>query len=252
MQETNEAPVAAPEVSVTPTPSTTPEAPASEPQPEKLLSQAEVNGLVGGAKQKGYEKGYAQALAEAQAKVQAQPPVQPVQQPLDPNLSSDERVRQIAAQESERHFKAIQEQAIQKQQEAHGQQIAAQLAAKVNAAAEKYADFNDVVRDVDYVNNFQDVLALSNTVDNSGDVLYDLAKNPGKLATLRQYMRELPAHLVQKEMLRMSESIKANQNALGAPSSPSPLAPIKPSNTGTDNGKMKSAADYRQQFRGIG
>jgi hypothetical protein len=252
MQENQDLGLGTQEVKAT-QPAATTVAPSIEPQAEKLLSQHEVNSLVGGAKQKGFEKGYAQALAEAQAKAQAQQPTQPAQPVTQPQALSDEdRIRQIAAQEFENHARALREKALQEQQEAHGQQIAKQLAAKVSIAAEKYPDFNDVVKEVDYVNNFPDILSLSNTVDNSGDVLYDLAKNPGKIATLRQYIRDLPANLVQKEILRMSESIKANQNALNATSAPSPLAPIKPSNTGTDNGKIKSAADYRKQFAGIG
>lgn len=258
MQENQDLVVGTPEVNGT-QPSATTVAPAPEAQAEKLLSQHEVNSLVGGAKQKGFEKGYAQALAEAQAKAQAQQQAQQAQQPVQPAqttqpqaLSDEERIRQIAAQEFENHARALQERALREQQEKQGQQIAAQLAAKVSSAAEKYPDFNEVVKDVDYVNNFPDILSLSNTVDNSGDVLYDLAKNPSKIATLRQFMRDLPPHLVQKEMLKMSESIKANQAALNFSSSPAPLAPIKPSNTGTDNGKIRSVSDYRKQFAGIG
>lgn len=226
----------------------------SEAQAEKLLSQNEVNELVGGAKQKGYQKGYQQALAELQSKqpqqaASADPQV--AQAPNQATSSVEEIARKAALEEFTRQTQEYQQRSIQEQQAAEMRRVTAELAAKVNTAAEKYSDFNEVTGKVDFIKHFPDVLQLANVAENAGDVLYDLAKNPQKIVTLRQYMRELPPHLVREELLKMSASIKANENALAKPQPSQPLSSIKPSNIGVDNGTaLKGAAAQRKKYAG--
>ncbi len=233
----------------------TPAQASPEIQTEKVLSQHEVNELVGGAKQKGYQKGYQQALSELQSKQQqpaSTPEPQVTQAPHQASSSMEEIARKAAAEEFTRQTQEYQQRSIQEQQAAEMRRVTSELAAKVNTAAEKYPDFNEVTGKIDFMRHFPDVLQVSNLVENAGDVLYDLAKNPQKIATLRQYMREMPPHLVREEVLKMSASIKANENALSQPQPSQPLNSIKPSNIGVDNGTaLKGASAQRNKFAGM-
>ncbi|NIV16247.1 MAG: hypothetical protein GWN62_34825, partial [Aliifodinibius sp.] len=59
-----------------------------------------------------------------------------------------------------------------------------ELTAKVTDAQGRYNDYDDVTSKVDF-SQIPEILEYANHADNAGDVLYDLAKNPAKIATLR-------------------------------------------------------------------
>lgn len=219
--------------------------PAAQPQQvqapvenvDKLLPQSTVNDLVVDAKQKSFQKGYSQALAELQAQQQPQPAAQQSNAPADD-------LRKLVADEFTKQQQVAQQQMLKQQQEAEGKRILDELNAKVTAAAPKYSDYDEVTKQVDF-RQIPEVLHYANLVDNAGDVLYDLAKNPGKIATLRG----LPPALAKQEMLRMSASIKQNQDAQQQAAPRDPLNQIKPSNIDIGKGPQ-TPADYRNSFKG--
>lgn len=205
------------------------ETPIAPPAQEKMLPQSQVNELIGSAKQKGYEKGKNEAMASL-------PPLQ-LQSIADPEIVRQTVIAELQKQEQQRQLALIQQ---------HNAQVASQLGAKFQDAKSRYPDFDSVV---DIENNFsktQDpamggVLHLVNSVDNSGDVLYDLMKNPTKLASILTFARGGNQNLAGQQIRALSDSIKQNQLAAQQPKTPEPLGQIKPSNIGLDNGSRKNS-----------
>lgn len=222
---------------------------------EKLVPQSTVNGLIN----KGFHQGYTKAKAEL-AQQQQQVPQQmqqqmPQQQAQVAQQASMGGVNQTdlhklvaehAAAEFTKHRDAYIKEQQQAMQNAEAQRQLTQLKGKVDDAQKRYPDFDEVTSQVDFSHpDVQRVLHYANTVDNAGDVLYDLAKNPSKIATLLA----LPPQLATQEVRKLSGSIVQNQQALASPKPNEPLSQTRPSNVGVDTGAPKTVADYKKIYR---
>lgn len=110
---------------------------------------------------------------------------------------------------------------------------------KMKMGPELYSDFNDVMADYN-PSAFPQVTLLAAQMDNLPDIMYELAKNPGKLTHLHTLALASP-DMARKELVKLSESIKRNDDAVNNNvKSPSPLSKLKPSaNAGSDTGKRK-------------
>lgn len=205
---------------------------------EKILKQSEVNELIGKVKhterQKGYEEGYQKALSslgnmQDAPKPQAAPNIEElVKAQIDKMKSED------MAQQAE----------MQRQQHWNG--VLTQLKPKVDDAAKKYNDYDTVTSNIDFIKHAPEVLAFANTVDNAGDVLYDLAKNPLKLA---QIQAARSPEIAVAAIKQISDSIKMNEQAQSSNSrAREPLSQIRPSPVGTGQGQM-SIRDFKAKYR---
>lgn len=208
-----------------------------EAVPEKIVTQSEFNKAMGAAKKSAYEQGRRQALAELQAQQQMQQEQQQQQSGQSMGGISqmpEDQIRQMIAEEAEK----------QKHQ-AVMQQVATDFTQKMMAAKDKYPDFEDTVSQLN-LPTIPQIVYWANATDNTADVMYDIAKNPSKFANLLMLTHTAP-HLAQKELSKLSESIKKNQAAQAQQQSTNePLSQLKPSNIGSDNGSM-SPSDYRKQ-----
>ena len=206
-------------------------------QSEKILPQERVNALVGEAKSKGYQKGYQEALAAMGHK--------PAEAHTPASAQNTQDIAGIVQREMAKQQQQQAEAMRQAQVEAEGKRIINELQQKVAMAQGKHDDFDDVTKQVDFT-QVPEVLHYANLVDNGGDVLYDLAKNPAKIATLRG----LPPSLAAMEVRRMSESIKANESAVANPPNlrdrPSQ---IKSSPVQTVSDGNMSVSDFRASLR---
>lgn len=208
---------------------------------ENLLPQHQVNALVGSAKQKGYEKGYREALNSVQ------PPQQQTSNGVDPDTA-----RKIAEETFAKQQQELQQKMIAAQQTHQAEQTLQQLGAKVNEAKTRLPDFDQVVDFKQFI-PAPEVLHYANGVDNSADVIYDLAKNPGKLAQIVALHRTGMRDMANMAVRQLSDSIKQNQNAAQQVKTPEPLNQMKPSNIGLGNGSGKeSVSDLRgnPRYRG--
>ncbi len=135
----------------------------------------------------------------------------------------------------------------QKQQEQWLQGVQKQLNDKIEEAKTRYSDFDEVTRQVDF-RTMPEIPVLANEMDNSMDVMYDLAKNPAKLGTILT-LAQRDANAARAYMKSLSESIKQNQTALNQANQSKvnePLSQVKPSNVGMDNGSH-TVRDLRRQ-----
>lgn len=213
---------------------------------ERTLKQSEVNDLVRRAKSDAVES--YKRKAETQPSYETYGEGRPAL--ANPNLSqtmSDDRVRQVAAEEAQRHIENVRKEAYEKSQNESAQRTVQNFYNKVLTAREKYQDFDKVTSDIDLQRFPNVVQLLGDHIENAGDVLYDLGKNRMKMASLEQLAQMSPRDAI-AEAKRYSDSIRENEAAGKVRLPNEPLSQLRPSNTGTDNGAM-SVGDYRKKYK---
>ncbi len=115
------------------------------------------------------------------------------------------------------------------------------LAKKIEISKEGKSDFDSIVGKADFVNNYPDILLASDYVDNAGDVLYHLAKNP----LLLPQIRGLDGVMQQEALNHISESLKKNN--ITAPESP--LSSIPDSINHPEDKKSDDFSSYLEKYR---
>lgn len=207
---------------------------------EKLVPQSAVDKAVKHAKHLAYEQGRKETLIELQSQNQQQP---------DTNTSvtnqSSQSLGGMPSLSTEQVQKMIEEHTQQKAHQYHAHNIANEFLSKISAGKDKYPDFEETI-DALELPTIPEVVQLANSFDNTADVMYELGKNPHKVASLLALSRLGNGKLAYLETKKLSDSIKQNQNALQQPVPPEPLSQLKPSNVGTDNGSL-SISELRKQ-----
>lgn len=195
------------------------------------------------AREQGYSKGYRKAQQEFAGQQQS---------PSHSGALDPEQIRQIAsAAATEATKKQLEAENAQRTQEAQNQQafqIWNNLSSSAQEARKNYADFDQVVgSDYAKFGDAPDIVTLAAGVQNSAEVLYELAKNPEKIAVLRT----LPAAFKFAKMQEIAQSIVKNKEALEAPLPNAPLSHVSPSySQGVSGGKGASIDDFAKMFGG--
>lgn len=223
-----------------------PKAPVESPPSERMVPQSEVDKLVVGVKKETEEKLLAK-LRTQQAQTTTQP-LSSSQQGQQPAPSSDEIESKLDAWWQKREA-AKHQQDLEHRQQQELQQLVTDLKPKIDQAAQKYDDFNqtvspDVMQEVLSANPY--MLALANQVDNSGDVLYEIMKQPEKLAMVNQ-LSATPSQAV-SYVKKLSQSIK-DRDAAKTAQPVQPFNKVKPSTVGAGEGPM-TVADYKARYKG--
>lgn len=202
---------------------------------ERLLSQSEVNDLVGKAKHAYYEKGKRDALEESTRAQQPPPQNGGGSMGGMPQLT-EEQVRQMIADEAQRQNQVA---------AAHG--MLTNFANQMGTGKGKYSDFDETVANLGDLRNISHVVQLATETGIAGDVMYELGRNPGKVASLTT-LAYINPQLAKAEMKKLADSIKTNEQAKDVPSVDEPLSQVKPSTVGTDSGS-KTVRDLRKKYR---
>jgi len=205
---------------------------------ERLFKQQEVNEIVGRVRREAAERNQRReppvnAGNDSQAQVASQP------------LSNDD-FRRIAAEEAHRLMEKSREDAYRSAQEQEAQRIADEFFTKLETGKAKYQDFDKVMGEVE-LKAIPHIVQLANMVDNTPDVMYELASNPTKIAAIQQLIQISPK-LAYAEINKLSQSIKANEQAANTKLPNKPLSQMRPSATGTDSGAL-SISDLRKKYR---
>jgi hypothetical protein len=130
------------------------------------------------------------------------------------------------------------------EQERHLKSIADKYHLKMGKGSELFDDFNEVVADFE-AHQFPNAVMLAASMDNTPEIIYELAKNPSKLQEIDSLAQKSPK-LAQKQLERLSESINKNLMAkVNNVSAPPPLSRPKSSSVGVDSGKM-TLEDYKK------
>lgn len=216
---------------------------------EKTFSQADVNALIGREKQiaaqrarQEVEREYQQRAEQANAQKQMQSQQQE-QQGMPQQGPSQAEADAIYQQVQERFNREMQDRQFQQEMT----NVANAYHSKMDYGRKAYEDFDEITKDFDPT-AFPQLVYLVSGLENAGDIIYDLSKNPSKLATLDALAQRSP-RMAQAELGRLSNSISQNSNARQEAdqySTQAPLNPLQPSRVSGSNGKM-SVNDLRSQ-----
>lgn len=203
-------------------------------KPEKMLAQSEVDRIVYGNKMEAHERGKREGLAEARATADLPGKVDPQ---TDQVTLSKAELKQL-----------VEDTATEQSQKEQADRVVRQFVGKLQLGMQKYSDFDETVSKLNIVNLPPALIDLVTSLDNTADVVYELAKNPSKFSSVLNLCNtSLP--LAYDELTRLSDSIKKNHDAANqSQAKPNePLDQAKPSNVGTDNDKNMSVSELRKQ-----
>ena len=217
-----------------------------QPESPRTFSQDDVNALVGREKQMAaararqeVEREYQQRAEQAQMQQQQMQ----AQQQEAPHAPSQMDADAIYQQVQERFNREMQDRQFQEQMT----NVANSYHSKMDVGRKAYGDFDEVTKDFDPT-AFPQITYLVAGLENAGDIIYDLSKNPHKLATLDLLAQRSP-QLAQAELRKLSQSISHNSDArqdAEQNTTLAPLNPLQPSRVSGSNGKM-TVDDLRKQ-----
>ena len=223
--------------------------------PEKMLPASQVNELVKKAKRKGEQKMQEQLDAarqqieqlqaqQAQSQQSGQQQQAPQQAPQGQAQGIDmqqiqQQVMQMMQQKQEEDAKKRDTEMLE--QEVN--QVAQQYFGKMAQGKDMFEDFEAITADFNPA-EFPQLVFLANQMDNTPAIIYELRKNPGKLADLAVLIEKSPS-MARNELAKLSDSIKRNDEAKRNLQEPQdPLNRLKPSTAGTDKG-AKNVRDFK-------
>ena len=221
------------------------------PPPEKMLPASQVTELIKKAKRKGEQKMQEQLDAAKQQieQLQAQQgqqeaPVMQQQTPQSQGQGVDaQQIQQQVMQLLQQKQQEDEQKRHQEQLEQEVNQVAQQYFGKMAQGKDMFEDFEAITADFNPA-EFPQLVFLANQMDNTPAIIYELRKNPGKLADLAVLVEKSP-NMARSELTKLSESIKRNDEAKRTlQEAQDPLNRLKPSPVGTDNG-TKTVRDFK-------
>jgi len=202
----------------------TPNIPASD---VKTMHQSQIDAIVRDAHHRGYSK-RDKEYAASQA------------QPTQFSGMTPEEVRKMVADESAKQIQDA-------QMRASADLVVNQFQQKMQAAASKYPDFAQQVGKLD-LGKMVDLVQMTSSLDNTGDIMYDLAQNPYKIASLQQ-LAQMQPQLAYSELQKLSSSIKANQSQ-SAPDIKAPLSQVNSSPIGISSDGLPDWDHFSRRYKG--
>lgn len=215
---------------------------AESPQ-EKLFSRDQLAKIVASESAKAAQAARQAAEEKHQRDMEALSAQRAQQEQRNAQVPRDNDADAMYQQVQERFNREMQE-----QQTKHAmQQVANNYLSKVEQGKAAYQDFDDVMKDHDPT-AFPQLTFLIANMENGSDVLYDLAKNPIKLAGLDALAQRNPKQ-AQGELAKLAQSITANKQAQADAQDQTTAAPLdrlQPSRVSGSNGKL-GIRDLRNQ-----
>jgi hypothetical protein len=208
------------------------EAPVVEQKQERMHSEKEVQRIAAKEKREGIERGRRMAMEEFQRQQQSQSQPQGGESMGGMDQMSQDQMRQM-----------IQQEAMKMSNLALAQKIESNFLSKIDQAREKYDDFDDKYAALN-IEAHPNLVLWMDGLDNVGDMVYDMASNPEKVASVMMLANSGFPQLAQQKLAQLSASIKANETAKKQPVAPAPLSQIQPTAVGTGNG-FETVTDFR-------
>ena len=209
---------------------------------QAMLSQEEVNKLVGAAKAQAAAQERGKAEAEFQKKL-AELQQQKAYAEARGEDTRDINVDAIYQQVQERMTKELQK----KQLEEHFQSKSTAYLNKMESGKKDFEDFDTVMGGFD-PREFPQLVYLVADMDNAAAVMRELMGDPKELAAI-DYLAQRSPRKAQDALRAISQSIVTNQSAMNmekGAQTKEPLSRLNPSATTTGNGKM-TISDLRTQ-----
>lgn len=212
---------------------------------EEMLPKSRVEELVKKAKLKGRDgmQPEIDALKAENEALKKAGSMGGMQNPVDAEAIKAQILDQLKAQ-----FQQANEARAAADLDAEAKRIAETYHGKMKSGRDKYEDFDDVMADFN-PQMFPNLVYLASQLDNTPDVMRELMQNPQKWSTVT-VLSERDPQAAQNYLNRISQSIKANEQAKAAEKDvAAPLSRMSSSSTGQDSGKL-TMADMKARFRG--
>lgn len=213
------------------------------PETEKMLSQSQVNKIVQHEKAKAAQTIKREMEERHQRELESIQSQQQQQSQRNENVPRDMDANAIYQQVQERFNQEMQQRRLKDEMD----RVATSYLSKMEQGKTAYEDFEEVTKEFDPT-AFPQLTYLVAGIDNAADVIYDLSRNPLKLAGLDRLAEKNPRQ-AQAELLKLSRSIAENRQAQSDESSQSvaePLDRLQSSRVSGSNGKM-GIRDLRKQ-----
>lgn len=154
------------------------------------VEKGRVTELIKEAKAKGYDRGRGESLGDI-----------------------EERVRRAAKEEALKIVETLKESEQNKRMEEEAGQVVRQFATRLQETAKsgKYQDFEESISDLN-VANMSRLVQESLKHDNTGEIIYELSKQPEKLQLLENLAHAQP-QIAAKKIAELSKSLKQRDNA---------------------------------------
>lgn len=239
-------------------PSDAAQATATE-QEEQYLPQSQVDKLMARAKNKGKEKGQQEMQEELQKLQEENERLKNAQQQAGQQAGSmggmqepvdTEQIKKQVYNDLMNDLEQKQTEQQQEQMEQEAKRLANEYHTRMQNGNNQFSDFDDVMKDFD-PGAFPNLVYLATQVDNTPGVMYELVKNPTKLASMSHLAEKSPQQAMQA-MKRINDSIQANQQAQQQEQAASEPVSRLQSNPmkGQDTGSPNSVQDFKKLYRG--
>jgi hypothetical protein len=206
----------------------------AEPVQEKMIPQSQVSKIAA--------REARQAAEKTRREMQAEYDKQQVQQQTEQPASQMGGMPQMSQEQIEQYiFNAAQKMSTQMT----ANKMAQDFESKIKAEIEADPDFGDLY-DTLNIEAHPELIIWMNGMDNSAKVVKDLANNPTKFANILMLAKSGMGSLAQRELTKLSDSIKTNLAAQAQPKVKEPLDHLSPSSVGAGNGEM-SVSDFMKQ-----
>lgn len=210
---------------------------------EKLFTRDELAKIANAQTTKAVQQARREAEEKYQRDLEAANQLRQQQEQRNAEVPRQVDADAIYQQVQERFNKEMQEHQMQQDM----RQMAGSYLEKVDKARTSYEDFDEVTKDFDPT-AFPQLVFLLSGIEGAGEVLYDLSKNPLKLAGLDRLAEKNPRQ-AQNELLKLAKSIADNRQAQSDAQNQQvnePLDRLQPSRVSGSNGKQ-TIRDLRSQ-----
>lgn len=212
------------------------------PREERVFRQHEVNDIVGRAKAEAVDRFKRETSF---ASHQQSPPATQITPQNTYGVSQDE-IRRMAAEEAQRLRNEWVEEAQRNSQQQDAERVAKEFFQKLETGKVKHQDYDAVMKDMDF-GAIPHIVQVANMMENTSDIMYELAKNPSKVAIVQQLI-DISPNLAMNEMRRLSETLKNNTEAQNFRHPNEPLSQMRPSNQGMDKRGPLTVSDYKSKY----
>jgi hypothetical protein len=215
----------------------------TESEQEKMLSQSQVNKIVQHEKAKVAQATKRELEEKHQRELEQIKSQQQQQTQRNEQVPRELDANAIYQQVQERFNEEMQQRRLKEEMD----KVANSYLSKMEQGKTAYEDFEEVTKEFDPT-AFPQLTYLVSGIDNAADVIYDLARNPLKLAGLDRLAEKNPRQ-AQAELLKLSRSIAENRQAQADENSQNVAAPLdrlQSSRISGSNDKM-SISDLRNQ-----
>lgn len=211
---------------------------ATNPPPERTLTASEVNNIVRREKHRAAESTKRELEARHQEELERLATGQSAANPVENNGINVEEIENRVMQKFLSNLQAQKEQIEKERQEQELKEIANKYYLKMGKGSELFDDFKEVIGEFE-PGAFPNAVMLATHMDNTPEIMYELANNPIKLQEIEGLAQRSPK-MAQKELEKLSKSINKNVEAKNNNvTAPAPLSKLKSSSAvGMDTGKM--------------